>query len=81
MSATIEWIPTAKSRRVLDVAAPSNFIDMMETAFGSSPWTLDGTHDRDLELLAVGWNAKPNPFQKLREIIERREEIQVDWSH
>lgn len=78
MSATILTRPTGKGR-LLDVGAPSNFIETMRRAFGQFPVVLNETHLEKLRGMAAiqGPLCDPNPYVRLQAEIMDNGEIEV----
>jgi len=77
MSATIYWIPVTRTHKVVSVALPSRFVDTMQRAFGSAPWSLNN----NARLILCGTEACADgneaAYGALLEYIDRHDTIEV----
>jgi len=76
MTATIYWQKVAKDSESLNTGSPSEFIRMMEKAFGD--WRdLNEDHLEILRGMASAYPYKPNPFEELFGLIEQHGDIRL----
>jgi len=77
MSANIYWLPV-KPGISLEISSPSNFIELMEKAFGHFPCDLGECDLGKLRGMAV---IEPEMFEPLIKIIEKHKTIRLweEW--
>lgn len=78
MGATIYWKPVRNDGVHLDVGLRSGFVEAMNRAFGSYPWTLDHESIQVLRGMRAAWDGQDDAsFQALLDAIATHRVIEV----
>jgi hypothetical protein len=83
MTISIVWRPTKDTDAILDVPAPSSFMDMMAAAGYRLPCTLDSEERPIIAAMAAVFAHKiddntPNPFKQLVDLLDLYDSIDLN---